>query len=286
MRIREDNIGLRQELASQGILLREVLNILREQQNQPASVTKTPMEKGSALRSPEAKSVVKATAPPTVVALKDVGAGYMLSESSNLGIFNLFCDYYEYNLQDKNSWGTKGREMNRCKGVVAYMIGQANRKQKDFLNSKKPRHNDNGKEWTQWHEKLKEISRDITAATMLALDAEEATYLKGKSKSKAGAKLIATVSAVDGRLSKVKAAKGSAPNLTGSVPFFAAPIHGTEAASGISVDSMHQSVEVSASVAKINFNSSSSVTASCSSSSSMSASSTSSSSICGTKRKL
>ena len=151
-------------------------------------MTKTPVEKGSALRTPEAKSAVKTTAPketaPTVVALRDVGAGYMLSETSNLGIFNLFCDYYEYNLQDKNSWGTKDREMNRCKGVVAYMIGHANRKQKDFLNSKKPRHNDNGKEWTQWHEKLKQISRDITAATMLALDADEATYLKGKASQK------------------------------------------------------------------------------------------------------
>ena len=100
------------------------------------------------------------------------------------------------------------REVSRSKNVFAYMIGHASQGELAFLNGKQPSKDRVEDQWTKWHSQLKAIGRSISTVTMAALLDEELKYFGEKSnKSKAGAKVTATVSAVDKRITNLKAAK-------------------------------------------------------------------------------
>ena len=93
------------------------------------------------------------------------------------------------------------------------MIGHASEGELAFLNGKQPSKDRVGDQWTKWHSQLKAIGRSISTVTMAALLDEELKYFGEKSnKSKAGAKVTATVSAVDKRITNLKAAKAEESN--------------------------------------------------------------------------
>lgn len=101
-----------------------------------------------------------------------------------------------------------GREVGRCRNVVNYMLTYATKDQKLFLSSKPPSTEKVGEDWTLWSNKLQEIGRSIMIVTMAGLAAEEAKLFGDKKvKSKAGAKITATISAVDKRLTTLKSGR-------------------------------------------------------------------------------
>ena len=101
-----------------------------------------------------------------------------------------------------------GRDVGRCRNVVNYMLTYATKDQKVFLLSKPPSIEKVGEDWTLWSNKLQEIDRSITVVTMKELAAVDAKLFGDKkAKSKAGAKVTATISAVDKRLTTLKSAR-------------------------------------------------------------------------------
>lgn len=113
------------------------------------------------------------------------------------------------------------REVGRCRNVVNYMLTHATQDQRIFLYTKAPSADKVGSGWATWNNHLQDMSRSIAAITMKALEDEETKAYGGKkAKSKAGAKITATLSAVDGRLTKLKAAKEEANAKSTTATYF------------------------------------------------------------------
>lgn len=153
--------------------------------------------------------------------LKQAGQGYDISKTSNLGIVPMFCDYLEYNLKDNSSWAKMGRDVGRCRNVVKFMMTHATNDQKTFLLAKPPSTDKVGCAWMSWNNQLQDVSRSIAEVTMKALaDEEMLVYGERQNKSNAGAKVTATISAVDGRLTRLKSAREDKTKILTTASYF------------------------------------------------------------------
>ena len=140
-----------------------------------------------------------------VAVLKQARNRYQLSKTSNIGIADFFTDYHEYNLKENRSWSALGRDVGRSRNVANHMMTHTTEEQRLFLLTRPPSTDKVGTDWIVWHNRLKDISRAVAEVTMRSLLEDEIKHLGAKTaKSNAGAKLTATISAVDGRLTKLK----------------------------------------------------------------------------------
>ena len=216
--MKADFIKVQAQLQSQSAMLSEALQLLRDQKSHQQPISPQPRRRSPVTKENlQCQETTSTDSKPNqeerfkAAFIKPALAGYEISLTGNLGIYNLFCDYHEYNLKDNAAWSRMSREVGRCRSVVNYMLTHATKEQLSFLSLRMPPKGDDAKKWTEWLNSLKEISRSVTQLTMATLIEQELKCFGEKvTKSKAGAKQTATLSAVDRRLTKLKAANGVA----------------------------------------------------------------------------